>query len=133
MLVVGSPYVGATVLGRLLGELDLYDVVVPDIGAGEEVPSIHFDAVLTTLPVPDHSARVVIELPWDWETPVQLTVDQVKRELQISGPDPIAEVLALLHRCVSKIGPSDSRVMATHGVASSTPACGHGEQQEKYG
>lgn len=100
VLVVASPYVGATVLARLLEERDRYDVVVPDVGAGEEVPSVHFDAVLTTLPLPDYSAPVVIELPWNWETPVQLTVNDVKQELQMSGADAITEVLALLDRCV---------------------------------
>ncbi len=105
VLVVASPYVDATVLGRLLEERGRYEVVVPDLGAGEEVPPVHFDAVLTTLPVPDAAAPVVIELPWSWETPVRVRVHDVKRELQMTGSDPIADVLELLERSLSASDP----------------------------
>ena len=100
VLVVASPYAGATALSRLLSQQDRYDVVVPDIGAGEEVPSIHFDAVLATLRVPAYTAPVVIELPWSWDAPVQLTVNGVKQDVQVSGDDAMTEVLALLDRLV---------------------------------
>ncbi len=61
---------------------------------------MRFDAVLTTLPVPERTAPVVIELPWTWETPVRLTVNDVKQELRVGGADAIREVLALLDKCL---------------------------------
>jgi hypothetical protein len=99
VLVVASPYVGATALARLLEQRD-YDVVVPDIGVGEEPPPGVFDAVLTTLPVGDYGARVVIELPATWTMPVRVTVDGVTEELVTRASDPMEEVLELLDRHV---------------------------------
>ncbi len=71
-------------------------MVVPDFGAGDGAPSIDFDAVLSTLPVPEYSAPVVIVLPSSWDTPLRVTVDEVTAELEIVGPDPLTEVLDLL-------------------------------------
>ncbi len=96
VLVVAIPYVGATALGYLLEQRGGYDVMVPDFTAGEEAPFTHFDAVLTTLPVPDYTARVVIELPWNWKTPVLVTVNGTTDELQVTSDDPIGEVLNVL-------------------------------------
>ena len=96
VLVVAIPYLGATVLARLLEQRGRYDVVVPDFAAGEEAPSANFDAVLTTLPVPVDSAPVVIELPWNWDAPVLVTVDDVTVELEVTSADPIGEVLDVL-------------------------------------
>lgn len=96
VLVVAIPYLGATVLARLLEQRGRYDVVVPDFAAGEEAPSARFDAVLTTLPVPVDSAPVVIELPWNWDDPVLVTVNDVTVELEVTSADPIGEVLDVL-------------------------------------
>ncbi len=71
-------------------------MVVPDFGAGDGAPSIDFDAVLSTLPVPEYSAPVVIVLPSSWDTPLRVTVDEVTAELEIDGPDPLTKVLDLL-------------------------------------
>jgi hypothetical protein len=96
VLVVAIPYVGATALAHLLAQRGRYDVVVPDFAAGEEAPALHFDAVLATLPAGDYGARVVVELPWNWEAPVLVTVDALTEEVATSGPDPIGEVLDVL-------------------------------------
>ncbi|HEV2068174.1 MAG TPA: hypothetical protein VGR26_00100 [Acidimicrobiales bacterium] len=108
VLVVAIPYLGATVLARLLEQRDRYDVVVPDFAAGEEAPSANFDAVLTTLPVPVDSAPVVIELPWNWDAPVLVTVDDVTEELEATSADPIGEVFDVLDRYVLEGGRSAS-------------------------
>ena len=96
VLVVAIPYLGATVLGHLLEQRGGYDVVVPDFSAGERAASADFDAVLTTLPVRPDIAPVVIELPWNWETPVRVTVDDITEELEVTSADPIGEVLDVL-------------------------------------
>ncbi|HEV2070794.1 MAG TPA: hypothetical protein VGR26_13460 [Acidimicrobiales bacterium] len=100
VLVLAIPYLGATVLARLLEQRGRYDVVVPDLAAGEEAPSANFDAVLTTLPVPVDTAPVVIELPWNWDAPVLVTVDHVTVELEVTSADPIGEVFDVLDRYV---------------------------------
>lgn len=96
VLVVAVPYVGATALAGLVEQRGGYDVVVPDFGAGDGAPSIDFAAVLSTLPVPEYSAPVVIVLPSSWDTPLRVTVDEVTAELEMDGPDPLTEVLDLL-------------------------------------
>ena len=45
-------------------------------------------AVLSTLPVPEHPAPVVNELPATWDTPLCVTVDEVTAEREIDGPTP---------------------------------------------
>lgn len=102
VLVVAIPYLGATVLARLLEQRGRYDVVVPDFAAGEEAPPAKFDAVLTTVPVPVDTAPVVIELPWDWDAPVLVTVDDVTVELEVTSADPMGEVFDVLDRYVRK-------------------------------
>ncbi len=99
VLVVALPYVGATALAQLLAQRE-YDVVVPDVGLGEEPPSVSFDAVLTTLPIGDCAARVVVELPQTWNMPVRVTVDGVTEGLDASESDPITDVLEFLDRHV---------------------------------
>ena len=96
VLVVAIPYLGATVLGYLLEQRGGYDVVVPDFSAGEEAPSTDFDAVITTLPVPPTSAPVVIELPWNWKTPVRVTVNDITEELEVTSADPLGEIFDVL-------------------------------------
>ena len=96
VLVVAIPYLGATVLGDLLKQRGGYDVVVPDFSAGESAASTDFDAVLTTVPVSPDSAPIVIELPWDWETPVRVTVNEITEELEVTSADPIGEVFDVL-------------------------------------
>ncbi len=96
MLVVAIPYVGATALAHLLEQRHRYEIIVPDFAAGEEAPSTHFDAVVTTLPVPDYTAKVIIELPWNWKSPVLVTINDVTEELEVTGPDAIGEVFDLL-------------------------------------
>ena len=106
VLIVASPYSGATVLGSLLEQRGSYDVVVPDFSAGEEAPPGDVDAVLTTLPFPTNSAPVVIELPWNWKTAVRVTVDDIAEEMEVTSADPIGEVFDVLdhhvlHKCRS--------------------------------
>lgn len=96
VLVVAIPYLGATVLGDLLKQRGGYDVVVPDFSVGESAATTDFDAVLTTLPVPPNSAPVVIELPWNWETPVRVTVNDITEELEVTSADPFGEVFDVL-------------------------------------
>ncbi len=99
VLIVALPYVGATALAHLLEQRE-YDVIVPNLGLGEEPPSVKLDAVLTTLPVADYGARVVIELPLTWKTPVRVTVDGVTEGLDASASNPIGDLLDLLDRHV---------------------------------
>lgn len=106
VLVVAIPYVGATALGYLLEQRGHYDVVVPDFDAGEEFPPAHLDAALTTLPLPADTARVVIELPWSWKSPVLVTVDGVTEQLEVTSADPIGEVLDALDHYVIDNHPS---------------------------
>lgn len=99
MLVVASPYVGATALARVLEQRG-YEAVVPDIGAGEEPQARPFDAVLTTLPARDYRAPVVVELPSTWNVPVRVTVDGVTEELATRASDAMGEVLEVMDRHV---------------------------------
>ena len=126
VLVVAIPYVGATALAGLVEQRGLYDVIVPDFGAGEGAPSMDFDAVLSTLPTSDFPAPVVIELPASWDLPLRATVDGTTMELEMSGPDPLTEVLDLLdHHLQRETMERSSELGGRPAPAGTRPATGH--------
>ncbi|MDQ4133541.1 MAG: hypothetical protein M3179_10120, partial [Actinomycetota bacterium] len=75
VLVVAVPRVCASALAFSLAQGGRYDVYAPDVAAGEAVPVRRFDAVLTTVPVPEAIADVVIELPQSFDGAVMLTAN----------------------------------------------------------
>ena len=100
LLVVAIPHVCASALASYLCERGVYDVYAPDVAAGEGVPGRRFDAVVTTVPVPEAVGDVVIELPQTFDRPVTVSVDDITFPVTVSTSHPIEDVAGLLHRYV---------------------------------
>lgn len=102
ILVMAVPYVLATALAfNLRGR---YNVVAPDLDAGETVPSKQWDAVLSLagVPIPTGISRLVIELPdTSFDEPVMVRVDDRTTPVHVMGARPIQEVVALLEHHLS--------------------------------
>lgn len=100
VLVVAVPQVCASALAFYLREAGVYEVYTPDVAAGEAVPGRRFDAVLTTVPVPEAVGDVVVELPSSFDRPVMVTVNDVTFPVAVGDSRPIEDIGALLHRYV---------------------------------
>jgi hypothetical protein len=116
VLVVAIPYVFASALeqGIHRHRPGAYDVTAPRIAEGEPIPRTRFDAVVTSLPVPDVDADVVIELPANLHDTALVTVGGVTAPVRISPDHPIDEIVALLDRYTA---PSRDREAGTHDAA----------------
>jgi hypothetical protein len=106
VLVMAAPYVYATALADRLRH-DGYDVVVPDLSAGETAPPSDWDAVLTAAAVTagavagDVPCDVVVTLPaWSYDDPVVVTIGGVSEAVVVDPGDPIGDVMTLLGRSV---------------------------------
>lgn len=100
VLVVAVPQVCASALAFYLREAGVYDVHAPDVARGEPVPGRRFDAVLTTVPVPEAVADVVVELPQSFDSPVLVTVNGATFPVSLGESNPIEDVVVLLRRYV---------------------------------
>ncbi len=100
VLVVAVPHVCASALAYYLRQGDMYDVHAPDVASGEALPGHRFDAVVTTVPVPEAVSDVVIELPQSFNGPVRVTVDGLTFPVSVSESHPIEDVARLLRRYV---------------------------------
>ena len=98
--MVAVPHVCASALAYYLRQGGMYDVHAPDVASGEAVPGDRFDAVVTTVPVPEAVSDVVIELPESFTGPVIVTVDDLTFPVPVSESHPIEDVASLLHRYV---------------------------------
>ncbi|HEV2809434.1 MAG TPA: hypothetical protein VGV93_03430 [Acidimicrobiales bacterium] len=103
ILVMVVPYVLATAMEAILR--GRYNVVAPDLDAGEAVPSMRSDAVLTIAGVPirgDIDTDVIIELPeTSFEDPVIVTVNDRTAEVHVTLEHPMQDVEALLEQHLS--------------------------------
>lgn len=102
ILVMAVPYVLATALAFNLR--DRYNVVAPNLDAGETAPSRRWDAVLSLadVPVPKDTSGVVIELPnTTFHEPVMVTVDERTTPVHVSAEYPMLDVVALLEHHLS--------------------------------
>lgn len=102
------PYVYATALADRLRH-DGYDVVVPDLTAGETAPPSPWDAVLSTATVGDAAGGiacdVVVTLPArSYDDPVIVSVGGVTEAVVVDPDDPIGDVMTLLARSVHQPG-----------------------------
>ena len=102
VLVMAVPYVLATALAsNLRGP---YNVVAPNLDAGEPAPSLRWDAIVTItgVPVPTDIMGVVIELPnTTFHEPVMVTVDERTTPVHVSAEYPMLDVVALLEHHLS--------------------------------
>ena len=102
VLVLAVPYVLATALAfNLQGR---YNVVAPNLEAGETAPSRRWDAVLSLadVPVPKDISGVVIELPnTTFHEPVMVRVDERTTPVHVSAEYPMLDVVALLEHHVA--------------------------------
>lgn len=103
ILVMVVPYVLATAMeANLRGR---YNVVAPDLDAGEAVPSMRSDAVLTIAGIPiseDIDTDVIIELPnTSFEDPVIVTVNDRTAQVHVTLEHPMHDVEALLEQYLS--------------------------------
>lgn len=100
VLVVAVPYVFASAIeqGIHRHRPGAYLVVAPRIAEGEAIPASRFDAVVTSLPVPEAKSDVVIELPDNLHDTARVTVGGVTAPVRISPDYPIDEIVALLDR-----------------------------------
>ena len=103
ILVMVVPYVLATAMEAILR--GRYNVVAPDLDAGEAVPSMRSDAVLTIAGVPIHEdidTDVIIELPnTSFEDPVIVTVNDRTAQVHVTLEHPMHDVEALLEQHLS--------------------------------
>lgn len=102
ILVMAVPYVLATALAFNLRAR--YNVVAPDLDAGETVPSKQWDGVLSLagVPIPTGISRLVIELPdTSFDEPVMVTVNDRTTPVHVTGARAIQEVVALLEHHLS--------------------------------
>ena len=103
ILVMVVPYVLATALESILS--GRYNVVAPDLHAGETVPSMRWDAVLTIAGVPmreDIDTGVIIELPnTSWQDPVFVTVNHRTARVHVTVEHPMHDVEAVLEQHLS--------------------------------
>ncbi len=97
VLIAAAPHVYATALACTLRQRGDYDVHVPKVSEGHDLPGIAFDVVLTNLPVPRRCGRVILELPeaGDDAAVVVKTGDVVIRS-RISWDTFVTDVLALV-------------------------------------
>ncbi len=103
ILVMVVPYVLATAMEtNLRGR---YNVVAPNLDAGETVPSMRSDAVLTIAGVPireDIDTDVIIQLPnTSFEDPVMVTVNDHTAQVHVTLEHPMHDVEALLEQHLS--------------------------------
>lgn len=96
MLIVTTPYVLATALAVHLRRRGPYDVVAPNLGIGEAVPAIRWDAVVASVTAPPQASGVLIELPTSFEYPVLVTDCQKTIAVTVDSVKPIEAVLSLL-------------------------------------
>jgi hypothetical protein len=99
ILVLVVPYVLATALASNIRPL--YDVVAPNLDAGETAPRLRWDAVLTlgAAPSQEDLSALVIGLPdTSFKEPVTVTVNHRRTYVRVSEEHPIEDVVALLRR-----------------------------------
>ena len=105
ILVMAVPYVLATALAFDLGEG--YNVVAPNLAAGETAPSMRWDAVLSfaDVSIPEDISGLVIELPTiSFKDPVMVTVKDSTTPVHFTGENPMLELFALLeHHLLSSV------------------------------
>ena len=97
ILVMAVPYVLATALAFDLGEA--YNVVAPNLAAGETAPSMRWDAVLSfaDVSIPKDISGLFIELPTtSFKDPVMVTVNDSTTPVHLTGEYPILKLVALL-------------------------------------
>ena len=97
VLILAVPYVLATSLASNIRPL--YDVVAPNLDAGETAQGMEWDAVLTLGAVEsdENLSELVIGLPdISFKEPVTVTVNQRRTYVRVSEEHPIEDVVALL-------------------------------------
>lgn len=102
ILVMVAPYVVATALAFRLRTH--YNVVAPNLDAGETVPPRPWDAVLafTAGPIPRNMSRLIVELPnTSFDDPIMVTLNQQTSPVQVTRSHPIDDVVALLQHHLS--------------------------------
>lgn len=105
ILVMAVPYVLATALATNLQTL--YNVVAPNLDAGETAPSMRWDAVLAVAAVAIRKdiSRVVIELPGSsFDEPVMVTANDCTTPVQLTRAHVMDDVVALLAAHLSSSG-----------------------------
>ena len=101
LLVLVTPHAYATALATAFrgGKDNRYDVVVPNVMAGEDVHEDEvFNVVVTTLPVARGRGTVVVSLPGTAAERVTVTVGDLSVEVPVSGSSFLEDVVALVER-----------------------------------
>lgn len=97
VLVLAVPHDHAVEIGDALRARDAYEVVVPDIAAGEAPPADrHFEGLISTMAVPGHVADVVIELPHGLDRPLTVTTGGISVWMAASVDHPIDDAINAL-------------------------------------
>lgn len=97
ILVLAVPYVLATALASNIRPL--YDVVAPNLEAGEKAEGVGWDAVVTLGAVASEEdlSELVIGLPdTSFKEPVTVTVNHRKTYVRVSQDHPIEDIVAIL-------------------------------------
>lgn len=97
ILVLAVPYVLATSLASNIRSI--YDVVAPNLDAGETAQGLRWDAVLTLGAVEGEEvlSELVIGLPdTSFKEPVTVTVNHRRTYVRVSVEHPIEDIVALL-------------------------------------
>ena len=99
LLIVVTPHAYATALATAFRAGERYEVVVPNVMAGEDVREDEvFNVVVTTLPVAKGRGTVIIALPGTAAECVTVTVGDLSVEVPVSGSTFLEDVVALVER-----------------------------------
>ncbi len=106
ILVLAVPYVLATSLASNIRPL--YDVVAPNLDAGETAQGLRWDAVLTMgVESKDDLSELVIGLPdTSFKEPVTVTVNHRRTYVRVNEEHPIEDVVALLRQYLASTASS---------------------------
>lgn len=107
ILVLAVPYVLATSLASNIRSL--YDVVAPNLDAGETAQGLRWDAVLTMGAVEskDDLSELVIGLPdTSFKEPVTVTANHQRTYVRVNEEHPIEDVVALLRQYLASTASS---------------------------
>lgn len=96
VLVVATPYVLATALAFALTARGRFDVVAPDLRAGELMRATGWDVVVRTAPDEENRGGIAVQLPTSFKRPVLVTMDETTVPVMVSTAHPVADLIALL-------------------------------------
>lgn len=111
VLIVAVPHVYATALASNLQQDESYEIVLPNVSYGDELPQAPFDVAITNLPIPRGCARVHIRLPETATDPLLVTAGETTVAMETDGPSYVSDLVALVKRYAFEIEPGTAPVL----------------------